>query len=92
MSHFDRVLLDGRARSSCAEHILPWLTNTSLVFWHDFYAVRQHPVPVCIIWCEDNEGQRGLAGGQPEATCWGRLKAISRPVQGCQSHQCACAC
>lgn len=49
VSHFDRVLIDGRARSSCAEHILPWLTNTSLVFWHDFFPVRQHPVPVCMM-------------------------------------------
>ena len=62
VSHFDRVFLDGRARSACAEHILPWLTNTSLVFWHDFFPVRQHP---CASLQDVVQRQGGTAW-----TCW----------------------
>lgn len=35
--HFDHVFIDGRARLACALKILPYLSNDSLVFIHDFY-------------------------------------------------------
>ena len=36
VTHFDRVLIDGRARSDCALEIKPFLRNDSIVFIHDY--------------------------------------------------------
>lgn len=33
---FDRVLVDGRARTSCAEYVLKYLKPDSVVFIHDY--------------------------------------------------------
>ena len=38
---FDNVLVDGRARLWCAENILPYLHEDSIVFIHDFWP-RKH--------------------------------------------------
>lgn len=40
--HFDKVLINGRARVACALRILPMLTANSLVFFHDYFARPQH--------------------------------------------------
>lgn len=40
--HFDKVLINGRARVACALRILPMLTTNSLVFFHDYFARPQH--------------------------------------------------
>ena len=36
VTHFDRVLIDGRARKECALEIIPFLRNDSIIFIHDF--------------------------------------------------------
>eukprot|EP00178_Gracilaria_changii_P016279 TRINITY_DN461_c0_g1_i3.p1 TRINITY_DN461_c0_g1~~TRINITY_DN461_c0_g1_i3.p1 ORF type:complete len:441 (-),score=61.58 TRINITY_DN461_c0_g1_i3:3940-5262(-) len=39
---FDKVLIDGRARLACALKILPYLSDESVVFIHDFYTRVDH--------------------------------------------------
>ena len=41
LTHIDRVLVDGRARAHCAIAVIPYLTNTSRVFMHDYF-LRPH--------------------------------------------------
>lgn len=36
VTHFDRVLIDGRARTECALEIKPYLHNDSIIFVHDY--------------------------------------------------------
>ena len=36
VNSFDKVLIDGRARASCAEYVLKYLHPDSLVFIHDY--------------------------------------------------------
>lgn len=36
VNSFDKVLVDGRARASCAEYVLKFLHPDSLVFIHDY--------------------------------------------------------
>lgn len=40
--HYDAVLIDGRARAAAALRLLPWLHRRSILFFHDFFAVRLH--------------------------------------------------
>lgn len=40
--HFDRVLINGRARVACALRILPQLHPSSLIFFHDFFLRPAH--------------------------------------------------
>ena len=40
--HYDAVLIDGRARAAAALRVLPWLHRRSILFFHDFFAVRLH--------------------------------------------------
>ena len=35
---YDLVLIDGRARSYCAEKVIPYLKDNAVVFIHDFWA------------------------------------------------------
>lgn len=39
---FDKVLIDGRARAQCAERVLPYLKESSIVFIHDFWTRPQY--------------------------------------------------
>ncbi len=41
-TEFDRVLIDGRGRRFCAEEVLPYLHNDSLVFIHDFWNRKRY--------------------------------------------------
>jgi hypothetical protein len=41
VTSFDKVLIDGRARASCAEYVIPFLAEHAIVFVHD-YVVRPH--------------------------------------------------
>lgn len=41
---FDKVLIDGRARGWCAEHILKYLHKDSIVFIHDFWNRPQYHI------------------------------------------------
>lgn len=36
-AHYDKVLIDGRVRVDCARRILPYLSQDSLVFVHDYF-------------------------------------------------------
>lgn len=45
VNKFDKVLIDGRARNFCAEKIIPYLKEDSVVFIHDFWKrYRYHNV------------------------------------------------
>ena len=37
LSHFDAALVDGRFRVACALKLLPFLTQDSVLFMHDFW-------------------------------------------------------
>ena len=39
---FDRVLIDGRGRGWCAEKVLPYLKEDSIVFIHDYWQRPQY--------------------------------------------------
>jgi len=41
---YDKVLIDGRARGFCAEAILPYLKEDSIVFIHDFVKRKQYHI------------------------------------------------
>lgn len=49
---FDHVFIDGRARLACALKILPFLSNDSLVFIHDFYVRTAQYSPVLAYYTE----------------------------------------
>lgn len=40
--HYDRVLIDGRARQYCANKILEYIDDTSIVFVHDFFERKRY--------------------------------------------------
>lgn len=40
--YFNKVLIDGRARQWCAQEVLPYLTQDSLVFIHDWVRSGYH--------------------------------------------------
>jgi len=52
---FDRVLIDGRGRQYCAEFILPYLHEESIVFIHDFYN-RPDRYDVVLQWYDIVDG------------------------------------
>ena len=39
---FDKVFIDGRARAQCAEFIIPYLNEDSIVFMHDYFKRPQY--------------------------------------------------
>lgn len=41
---FDKVLIDGRGRGWCAEKVLPYLKEDSIVFIHDYWARPQYHI------------------------------------------------
>lgn len=40
--HYDRVLIDGRARVECAIKILDYISHDSIVFVHDFFERKRY--------------------------------------------------
>ena len=46
VKHFDRVIIDSRARRYCAEHVLKYLNATSVVFLHDYKDREEYQAPI----------------------------------------------
>lgn len=42
--HYDKVLIDGRARQYCAKSILNYIDNKSIVFIHDFFERERYHI------------------------------------------------
>ena len=40
--HYDKVLIDGRARKQCGEKILDYISAESIVFVHDFFERKRY--------------------------------------------------
>ena len=44
VSTFDKVLIDGRGRGWCAEKVIPYLNEDSIVFIHDYWLRKQYHI------------------------------------------------
>jgi hypothetical protein len=61
LSHYDKVIIDGRARIYCAEEVLPFLKPDSIVFFHDFQRPRYRSVLEFYDLIKEIKGPQGLA-------------------------------